>query len=292
MTLILAFISPEYVALASDRRITWTTRGVLQDTEDTENKAVILCGHFLMGYTGLARLGAVKTEQWVVERLVNVTDPSDYFHVLEGEAEAAIRAIRQPPEDKGHAFVAVGYADVRGSTTGEREPVGVVVSNATSPGGYGVWSPRESFHITRTPPLIGPDDFKLAALGGGSPPRAVMEEAIDLIRRYRKRRDRSHALGVLQVLVGVIRRVAERNEVVSADVSVSVLPRVAVPALDVSTPLAGTTDPIEKLTCMFIPNDRSIDSAIVYGPATVCPGVATRGSEVWTGDRPPIGRHE
>jgi hypothetical protein len=285
MTLILAFLSSEYVILASDRRITWTSRGTVHRTEDTENKAIALCGHFLMGYTGFARLGNVKTDQWVVDRLVGVASPSDYFRVLRQEADSAIRAIAQPLGNKGHAFVAVGYTDVRGSSTGEKEAVGVTVSNATG-GGYGAWSPREAFEIARTPPLAGPHDFRLQPFGSGIPPRAIIEEAVDLIRRYRKR-DRSRAVGVLQVLVGLIRRVAGSNQGVSADVSVSVLPREAVPAQWVSLPFTGIGDPVEELTCIFVPANRGVESAISYGPATVCPGWATWGDEGWAGGHAP-----
>src|SRR5436190_4683981 len=75
VTLIVPFMSREFVALATDRRITWQIGGASGRGEDTENKAIVLAGH-LMGYTGFARLGGLKTEQWVVEKLGGVDPPS------------------------------------------------------------------------------------------------------------------------------------------------------------------------------------------------------------------------
>ena len=280
ITLILAFLSDEYVALASDRRITWIIGGARNRTEDTENKAVVLCGHFLMGYTGFARLGGVKTERWIVDTLAHVANPSDYFRVLAAEATQAVAAMKQRRERSGHAFVAVGFAAERGAPPDQKAAIGVEISNATG-GGYGRWNPRPTFDITRSPPLAGPDDFKLNAQGI-VPPRKRLEEAIDVIRRYRKR-DRSRIVGVAQVLVGLIRSVTDDR--VGKDISVSVLPRNAVPASEVSLPFGGLKDPVDELTCIFIPEDRDANSAIAYSPATVCPGMAAFGGEVW--DRQP-----
>jgi len=282
VTLILAFVSDEYVMVASDRRITWTIGGARDRNEDTENKAVVLCGHFLMGYAGFARLGGVKTEQWIVETLADVPDPSDYFRVLAAKAERAVTAMKQPLSRSGHAFIAVGFAAKRGDPPDQRQAVGVTISNVIG-SGYGVWRPRPTFDITRTPPPAGPDDFKLGAQGI-APPRADLEKAIDAIRRYRKR-DRSRVTGVAQVLVGLIRGI--KDDGVGEDVSVSVLPRATVPASMVSIPVDPLKDPVDELTCVFVPKDRSADSAIAYSPATVCPDLATFGGEIWAGDRPP-----
>jgi hypothetical protein len=52
VTLIVPFMSHEFVALASDRRITWKIGGASKRWEDTENKAIVLVGQFIMGYTG------------------------------------------------------------------------------------------------------------------------------------------------------------------------------------------------------------------------------------------------
>jgi hypothetical protein len=278
-------MSHEFVALVSDRRITWKIGGASQRWEDTENKAIVLVGQFIMGYTGFARLGQVKTEQWVLETLRSV-DPPSYFTALAAEAQTAVKAMGQPLERSGHAFAAVGYLPRRPDGSGELQPVGITVSNALGDGEYGVWAPVQDFVVHKTPPLAAEDDFRMNVLGL-APSRQVAENTVDLIRRYRKRHP-TRVLGVLQLLVDLVRRTADECEGVSKDVSVSVLPRNAVPAPAVTMPVASglQLDPIETLTCMFVPNGTAVDRATGYGPAILLPGLMMRGAEIWT-TKPP-----
>ncbi|WP_322769242.1 hypothetical protein [Frankia sp. Cr1] len=282
MTLVMSCISKEYAILASDRRITWLKKGTPPNREDTENKAIVLCGRFLMGYTGLARLGGVKTEQWVAETLFNVS-PSDYFRVLAENSRSAVAALKLPIQESGHAFVAVGFGSAR-SSPGDLQPVGIMVSNALG-NGYGIWRPRAGFDITRTTPLADPHDFRISAIGK-VPTRAATDEAVDLIRRYRKRH-RSCVLGVAQVLVNLIRTVAAKHEWVGSDISISVLPRQAVPAQFVEINVKGIQDPVNHLTCVFVPSGTTVETASVYAPLLVYPGMTAIGGEIWSETKPP-----
>jgi hypothetical protein len=278
-------VAEDFVALASDRRITWQIGGATTGWEDTENKAVVLAGHFLLGYTGFARLGGVETERWIVEKLVH-SDPSSYFTVLANEAEAAVNALGLPLECSGHAFVGVGYGASRKDQAGVLHPAGVHVSNALGDGEYGTWAPTRVFDTRKTPPLRAADDFGLNAFGL-SPARPVVDGVVDLIRRYRKRHP-GRVIGIVQLMVDLIRRVAADCDGVSADVSVSVLPRVAVPAggVQLTSPGGLLTDPVETLTCIFVPADRTAEQADVYAPAMVEPGMSMFGGEIWS-KKPP-----
>jgi hypothetical protein len=211
MTLVLTFFSDQYVVLASDRRVTWFDQeGIPRRREDTENKAIVLCGHFLMGYTGFARLDDKKTEQWVAETLAGI-EPSQYFSLLVERAGTAVARIRQAHkvrmEASGHAFVAVGYGSFRRAPD-RLEACGITVSNALDES-YGSWQPRQAFSATRTPLLSSTTDFRLGAFGA-PPSHAALSDAVDLIRRYRKR-DLSRALGVCQIMVNLIRATAQGN---------------------------------------------------------------------------------
>jgi hypothetical protein len=285
VTLIVSFVSEDFVALASDRRITWEIGGASQRWEDTENKAVVLAGHFLMGYTGFARLGGVKTERWVVEKLCRVEPGFAYFKTLTIETERAVKALGQPLHRSGHAFVAVGYGATRADPEGPLRATCVTVTNALGDGTYGTWTPAPHFTATRIPLLQGSNDFRMNALGV-SPPRPVIEEVVDVIRRYRKRHP-GRVVGVLQVLVDLVRRVAAHDDRVSKDVSVSVLPRHAVGS-SVLTPVRSglIADPIDTLTCMFVPDGTDTEHAEVYAPAIVTPGMAIYGGEVWSTEPP------
>ena len=197
--------------------------------------------------------------------------------------------VAQEPSDlferSGHAFAAVGYGALRAEGSGELRPFGVTVSNALGEGEY-AWAPAKEFVARKTPPLLREDNFLLNAFGM-SPPREVIDDTIDLIRRYSKRHP-TRVLGVLQLMVDLVRRTADQCEGVSKDVSMSVLPRTAVPATAVAMPVASglLLEPIETLTCMFIPDGTAVERAAVYGPAIVLPGLMMRGAEIWT-TKPP-----
>jgi hypothetical protein len=279
LTLIVVFLSDEFVALASDRRITWTIGGSSSRWEDTENKAVVLAGQYLLGYTGFARLGGVKTERWITEKLSGA-DPATYFPVLTSATEAAVNALGLPAERSGHAFIAVGYTAIPEDASGALHPSGVTISNALR-WGYGTWRPTRTFEAGRVRPS-GRYEFRLNAVGI-PPSRDLLEKTIDLIRRYRKAQP-SKMLGVLQIMVELIRHVAAHDDGVSEDVSVSVLPRSAVPAQHFAMPTKSghLPDPFQELTCMFVPANRDAAQAEVYGPASVSPGLSMYGAETWS----------
>ena len=69
MTLILTVATGQNIFQASDRRLTMPD-GVLRD--DEANKAIcVRCrnAHFVIAYTGLAEIGAKRTDAWIVEQL-------------------------------------------------------------------------------------------------------------------------------------------------------------------------------------------------------------------------------
>ena len=68
MTEIISVLTDEYVALVSDRRVTWSDGR----QEDTDTKTFNLFGQFLMGFTGLARIGGYRVERWVADILRDV----------------------------------------------------------------------------------------------------------------------------------------------------------------------------------------------------------------------------
>jgi 20S proteasome alpha/beta subunit len=78
MTLILAVLTDQYVALASDRRVTDRENKRITRQEDKDTKTFNICGHFLMGFTGLARIDDHRIERWVADVLAGV-DANDYF---------------------------------------------------------------------------------------------------------------------------------------------------------------------------------------------------------------------
>lgn len=128
MTLIAVLLADEYVLSVSDRRLCWIQNNEIIRREDSENKTVALCGHYLMGYTGLARIEGKPVQQWIVETLVSV--PTErYFSTLVQAASTTFEQVHVSPENlKRHAFLAVGFTATRSEP--RLRASGVTVSNA------------------------------------------------------------------------------------------------------------------------------------------------------------------
>lgn len=285
MTLIAVLLADEYVLSVSDRRLCWVQGPKVIRREDSENKTIVLCGHYLMGYTGLARIEGKSVQQWVVETLVSV--PAErYFSSLAQAANVAFGRINVSPEGlKRHAFLAVGFTATRSDP--RLRASGVTVSNAPVALNGSLGALEDDFTASG---YFLDQDFALKTVG--YPVRNdLMREAIDLIRRYRQRlRARPH--GAAQVLVNLVRKVAaESDGLVGQDVLLSVLPRKDVPATNIMAPF-GAPDFEAQMTCLSLRGADDDQIADYYGPATVCSGMATMGSELWLNRRPPWSAHD
>lgn len=128
MTLIIGAVCDRFVVLVADRRITTTNAsGEVTDQEDLHTKTVFLDGRYIMGFTGLARLGPKndRMEQWLLEEALKASGGADYSELL---AERNGKALEEAGygvnrgSTRAHVFLAVGYdaAD---------EPEVVLVSN-------------------------------------------------------------------------------------------------------------------------------------------------------------------
>src|SRR4051812_5904592 len=80
-----------------------------------------------MGYSGLAEIQGRRTDEWVVETLVDIAEPSAYFSALAHASTKAFREIKDKAVRR-HAFLAVGFARER--TDGLLYPVLLTISNA------------------------------------------------------------------------------------------------------------------------------------------------------------------
>jgi hypothetical protein len=280
MTLIVAMAADEYVIVVSDRRLTWFEDGQVTHRDDNENKTILLCGHYLMGYTGIARIKDKPLQQWLVETLATVS-PDRYFSTLSQAAETEFRQIQtDPPDLKRHAFIAVGFTATRDNL--RLQASAVIVANCAV-AENGSMGPVTGFMPSG---YLLDRDFVIRTIGY-TVPRRFSIEALDLIRRYRQRFP-ARPQGAAQVLVSLARKVsAISNGYVGEDVLVSILPRLDVPAQAINVPLGIVPDCERRMTCMSLLGEGESEVADFYGPATVCPGIATLGSELWVGRRPP-----
>jgi len=108
VTLISAVLTSDYAVLASDRRVAWLPPA--RPPDDHRNKMILLCGHFVMGYSGLGEVAGRRVDEWVALQLAAV-DPTCVFA---GLARAATRDFAPPfsrlkdRDRRRHSFLSVG----------------------------------------------------------------------------------------------------------------------------------------------------------------------------------------
>jgi len=207
----------------------------------------------------------MHTDEWIVEQLRD-RDPSEYFETLRRNTQLAMEAMRLPPAQRYHAYVAVGFI---GPTREELRPVHVEIDNSLEDGKWAKVRPefRLGVHDLGRRPLI------LRTYGQRVIPnrRQACERAI---RKYRQANP-GKILGVLQCMVGLVRDVAESSNYVGSNVSVAVLPRACVGDGGFTMPIGPATDPVTEITAFTLPGKEDIAAGhpmIQYGPAMICPG--------------------
>lgn len=124
MTLIVAVLTKEFALLSSDRRITRTRDGQIIEQHDSDTKVFVLDRQYVVGYSGVARFGGERMEDWLAGKLASVS-PVDRLNVLQAEMENAVHEF-----DTYHeviSFVGVGF---RSNSFGPPIPHAWILSNA------------------------------------------------------------------------------------------------------------------------------------------------------------------
>ncbi len=106
MTQILSLISHQFVVQASDRRVTMVPSGRI--AEDDHNKAIFQCGHMVWAFTGVARIGATRTAEWMSDTVAQCSSLQQSIERLRAGASSKLHAY--PPSIRRLAFVGVGFA--------------------------------------------------------------------------------------------------------------------------------------------------------------------------------------
>lgn len=113
MTLILSFVTSQFVAQVSDRRLT-SPDGVLID--DEANKACVFeCqdGIFTISFTGLATLGGDRTDRWLADLLTESKAGQDGMgaavELIRRAASDRLQHLQLPAHFKSLTFVMAGW---------------------------------------------------------------------------------------------------------------------------------------------------------------------------------------
>ncbi len=92
MTLVLTHMSDDLIVQVADRRLTVSGTGQLVD--DDANKAIQYGPSFAVAYTGLARIGRQKTDEWAMEALRHAPDIG---HAVNELRDRAAGSTQLPP---------------------------------------------------------------------------------------------------------------------------------------------------------------------------------------------------
>jgi len=105
MTLILAYINPDFAIIAADRRVA-LSNGRLVD--DTFTKTAIIYNRFLVSFTGLAKLGSQHAMEWFVYTAAKHRDFN--LNKIADEATAKVKQLNVSKKYARLAFMCMGYS--------------------------------------------------------------------------------------------------------------------------------------------------------------------------------------
>lgn len=288
MTLVLSLITESWAIQVSDRRLVWIGQnGEIVRKDDERNKAVVWCNRLAFAYTGLAELGPMReaTDEWLTRELSEwwteagaVEQTQDA--VVAAIADRATTAVRRPRIARGipaelrrHAFVGTGWA--RFDRKGEMAPYIVQVHNFPTSADHNAPAlDKFGVAILRLPE--GEKQIFVNWMGQEleEPEKALLEEL--------KRGDpisREYGDRAAQVMVEIVRSVANRNEVVGRGLLINSLSRWAIHPGVAGTLLLASGPEAEQLTFLHLPHDK--DDPVIRGPRYVCEGRQAANFKAW-----------
>lgn len=265
MTLILSAVVRDYAIQVSDRRL--TRAGKLED--DETNKAVLFCNRFCFAYTGLGFIGVTPTDEWLTKALVNAKTQSlsEATRSLAQQATDAFRKIGWSRAQKRHAFVGVGWAQLRNEAF--LSPIICSVSNAHNADGVWLDKARDEFTVFHRLWSEKPI-FDVIATG-----QSLQSQELKFLRRN-LRRCFDHKTGpelISEYLIHQIRRIAEESDLVGKSLMVVCLPKQSVltSSMFLTNLAPGSQKTMKDVQSFYYLPDGE-DDRVRFGPDTACAG--------------------
>ena len=288
MTLVLSLITESWAVQVSDRKLVWLgPNNEIVRKDDERNKAVVWCNRLAFAYTGLAEIGPKReaTDEWLTRELSEwwieagaVEQKQDALvAAIADRATAAVRRPRiaraVPPHLRRHAFVGTGWARFDGK--GGMVPYIVQIHNF--PGSTDRNAPAaDKFGVAILRLPEGEKQIFVNWMGQEleEPERALLEEL-----KRGDPRSREYGDHAARVMVGIVRSVADRNELVGRGLLINSLPRWAIHPGDARTLLVASGPMAEQLSFLHLPHDT--DDPVIRGPRYVCEGRQAAKFEAW-----------
>lgn len=277
MTLILACLTKDAVFQVSDRRLTkLVPPGEVVD--DERNKAVLVNGRVVLGYTGLSEICGERADDWIA-RVISSDSTDDMARVAERIREAATKdfdRMRLPPQLKYHAFQGVRWFRLKGEA--DLRPGIMTIDNGIDQG-TGSWlpSPLKEFRVSTQFPESTPGGCILYSVGVAPSP-GEKGAVVRLVRKCVKHRRATFGT-VVYALVRSMRWLSSRNPLIGAGVMAVCLPKRSVEASEASGGVIMVAGPPMESTPTFL-YVSATGSTTYFGPHFVAGAAVITGFEV------------
>jgi hypothetical protein len=264
MTLILSCLTADTVFQVSDRRLTLHSDAeTIRD--DDRNKAVFL-GRVSFGYTGLANIGAVRTDDWLAKVISQGPTIRDMSAVADRIRTAANEAFRGIPRGIGrHIFQGVGWFRLAGEK--DLTPGVITIHNCLDEA-TATWLPEAypEFRISTQFPSSLPGNCILQSVGVDPTP----QEKSAVLRLVRKCAKRKNPVAVVQAMIRSMRWLSGRHSRIGNSFLAVSIPKRSVEEIERTGRLLLVASPPNDRTASFL--YISAGKLIWHGPHIVKEG--------------------
>lgn len=273
MTLVLTVLTPRFVVQVSDRQLTYRwADGRETYPVDPENKATVVADRLCCAYTGAARVGAKRTDEWVAEALARHNDVEKAAEDLMQRASGEVSGVPltlvaggwHEPEPRMYRPACLVISNfVRDARRVVVRPDALaIVERSHNPHDFGRWvyEPDSNVSILLHAAGVALNDDQLTTT----------------LRRLRRAyHETADALNVIRVLATRVRLTADHDKRVGHDLMATYLPRPVpgrAPMLLLGAPLT------DMPTALYLPADR--DDPVEYMPNFVDGGMVVERGRV------------
>ena len=265
MTLLLSCLTPKYIVHVSDRRLTWPN-GDLAD--ETANKAIVFAPNALFSYTGIARVGNLRTDEWIAEQLIGRTGIQDAITHLTNSLNTTIRTL--PYANRQLAVVVDCWATTSEQTL--NKPFSCAITNFYDRQERKIVDRPFNTFNTFTQTLPDGKGYAFLPMGQNVPSDILKELHRNIVRAMRHVSPTPTTISpntVGRFMVHAVRCVARRNIRVGSNLMLTILP---------NRQTADYANESNKFA--FYGNDSD---PTYYAPTLITPTMAIKGFKMYPG---------
>lgn len=276
MTLILTCLTKDCVYQVSDRRLT-SFDPPRAPIDDESNKALLIGGRVVVGYTGISKINGENTDLWLTRTAAsaNSHDLAKVCRRIQDEATVAFKRMQFASRFKRHGFQVAGWFSKPDSAG--LYPGVVTIDNAIDPARNWLPYARPTFDLTLHFPKLGAAQFDISSVGIKL---ASSEEAAiyQLMRKcvHRRIRQQEAVLTAMIMSMRWLHRRYEPNSPIGPNLMAVSIPRVAAEkAVQTGGFLARAGGPLTTMATFL--DVHSSGRTQVFGPHVVHGGASMTG---------------